>query len=914
MKLVDRSSGLEGDGRLANDTTKVSSVYGLPTIDLVTKDEYYDSFEDTANHLWTPYPFGTFNTNNWMHGYPNYGQTSGVFHGEFAWDINLIRPNTNREETAFLISPFMDLSNSTNLVFQFMQNRNLDIEDLFFVQFSRDRGKTWEKIPGQPIPGIDKHWANANVLLPTNEIMPGWNNTSSTYGAKNGIENKWKMSEKDISALADVSLGRVDEILLRFGFYDKSVPPTIPFGPDGVTVDAVRIIDMRTHDAAPIEIITPFSHCLLSNAEPVEFKIQNFGLSNLISTDVKVNVYKDGTSAPIQSFTENIPNLDLLPRDTAVVKLNGTVNLNDVRQWYTVEIITEYTLDQNIYNDTIRRRIENIEGCFLRLSLAGPGQHRATFMEGAHHQFYVNGRIPEYPSYMHYRDGYKAVSTFCARDSSTVTFELYDPFPPPTPANGNVDERNIVMYSMVNDLEPKIKIIDRTNTPLVRMPGGTQTKTFVMDCPPIRSVSMSDSDLRLVDKDILPTAREYNFELTWQSLGIDSISYVELQLWVDENLYKTDTLRLPGSSAVFYRETYSHLFDRVYIGPGEHVVTVISTKANEKFDYAPWDDTARMTLRVVDTSYTNISKDGYFTSFETDGRPQWVSLNPYTYTTNSLFEKGKPTKTIINKAFDGNKAWVTDLKKNFRPFDSSSVVSPYFFFEKEVCYQIGFQHIYAFRDFQQDGGNFQYSVDTGRTWVTITEPYGGDSSFQNWNNVYNIASIPNNSLQNPNDLGSYYNSGWSGISDSLGNYTESKAKLGFYGDQYVVFRFNFESDGPPNDEGWAVDYFSIDTLPASSCFTVGIEELFAKHSFFLGNNKPNPFNDQSLIPVYLPKSGELIVEVLNMMGQPIYQSREVMSQGDHLISIRNDNWASGVYYYSVIFDGERQTKKMMITK
>src|SRR5690606_8818855 len=179
----------------------------------------------------------------------------------------------------------------------------------------------------------------------------------------------------------------------------------------------------------------------------------------------------------------------------------------------------------------------------------------------------------------------------------------------------------------------------------------------------------------------------------------------------------------------------------------------------------------------------DVKSEGYTTGFEDDLRPQWLSVNPYTYSVNSLFKKGTPSKTSIVGAYEGDNAWVTELYYEYRAFDSSSLVSPFIQLEQDVCYLIDFYHNYAFDDKLHDGGHLQYSIDTGRTWKTINQ---GGKHVLNWYNTDHIPSIPDNSN----------NAGWTGITE--GSYIQSTNKLPSFTNDWAMLRFRFESDGPPN--------------------------------------------------------------------------------------------------------------------
>jgi len=87
------------------------------------------------------------------------------------------------------------------------------------------------------------------------------------------------------------------------------------------------------------------------------------------------------------------------------------------------------------------------------------------------------------------------------------------------------------------------------------------------------------------------------------------------------------------------------------------------------------------------------------------------------------------------------------------------------------------------------------------------------------------------------------------------------------------------------------------------------------HNVALGQNMPNPFNSNTVIPFSLVNAATVEFVVTDMMGK-IIENRELgtLSNGDHTINFNGSDLASGFYYYSVIVDGKRSTKKFAVAK
>jgi len=106
--------------------------------------------------------------------------------------------------------------------------------------------------------------------------------------------------------------------------------------------------------------------------------------------------------------------------------------------------------------------------------------------------------------------------------------------------------------------------------------------------------------------------------------------------------------------------------------------------------------------------------------------------------------------------------------------------------------------------------------------------------------------------------------------------------------------------------------FSTDpAFPASGPLGITTEDA----NVALGQNMPNPFNSNTVIPFSLVNAATVEFVVTDMMGK-IIENRELgtLSTGDHTINFNGSDLASGFYYYSVIVDGKRSTKKFAVAK
>lgn len=93
---------------------------------------------------------------------------------------------------------------------------------------------------------------------------------------------------------------------------------------------------------------------------------------------------------------------------------------------------------------------------------------------------------------------------------------------------------------------------------------------------------------------------------------------------------------------------------------------------------------------------------------------------------------------------------------------------------------------------------------------------------------------------------------------------------------------------------------------------VGIEEN-SLAAATLGQNIPNPANDNTRINFNLTYNATVSFEVVDIAGKRVYaRNMGTQSVGEHWIDFNVDALNSGVYFYSVIVDGEKITRKMIV--
>jgi hypothetical protein len=86
-------------------------------------------------------------------------------------------------------------------------------------------------------------------------------------------------------------------------------------------------------------------------------------------------------------------------------------------------------------------------------------------------------------------------------------------------------------------------------------------------------------------------------------------------------------------------------------------------------------------------------------------------------------------------------------------------------------------------------------------------------------------------------------------------------------------------------------------------------------AFAVSQNFPNPFNPSTSIQYYLPKGGDVRIEILDVQGQVVDVLVDAyISAGDHLTVWHADHRASGTYFYRLFFGGFAKTKSMVLIR
>lgn len=85
--------------------------------------------------------------------------------------------------------------------------------------------------------------------------------------------------------------------------------------------------------------------------------------------------------------------------------------------------------------------------------------------------------------------------------------------------------------------------------------------------------------------------------------------------------------------------------------------------------------------------------------------------------------------------------------------------------------------------------------------------------------------------------------------------------------------------------------------------------------FSISQNYPNPFNNNTLIKYSIAQPCHVVIKIIDSLGKEIsVLADEENNPGNHEIYFNGDNFASGVYYYTIYAGQFSKTKKMILLK
>jgi hypothetical protein len=165
-----------------------------------------------------------------------------------------------------------------------------------------------------------------------------------------------------------------------------------------------------------------------------------------------------------------------------------------------------------------------------------------------------------------------------------------------------------------------------------------------------------------------------------------------------------------------------------------------------------------------------------------------------------------------------------------------------------------------------------------------------------------------------------------GIAFNLSNLVDPKTGLGVLGyftdgsiEPLIIYNGQQESIYTETDWRWdEIDRLGI--VAANGSYQKWTKYVLAVQStnpqiVRIEQNYPNPFNKQTTIRYSIPEPKDVRLEIFDILGRKVATLvDETQPKGIYKETFDSQGYASGIYFYRIILDGEVTTKKMTLIK
>lgn len=604
-------------------------------------------------------------------------------------------------------------------------------------------------------------------------------------------------------------------------------------------IDDVKVTELYENNFGIIGMSPKTDSSYFTENEPISVSLVNISPDTITAgTEIPVG-YQYENNAPVEetiSLSE-----ELHPFDTLDYNFTQTADLSDLTKRYEFTSWVAFPDDNHSYNDTLsdyyaQSYCEPRSNCYSGGTPTGIG----TFiLEGIHEQFDINNSnslcgSTDAKGYSYHGDQMAKLYT-----GSEFQMQIRAIVPPPDlgipimgeffkiwidfDQSGSFEKDELVYANEQRDID---LLTDTIEIPADAAEGKTRMRVRssyyqedlispTQSCSPIGHGETEDYSVEILSYPDIDLNSESLTELPVTKPGLSSAEQIGLKVVslgnnqieagteipyayrvndhdIVRESFVLDNALQKGDTASF---VFNNAIDMSSIG--EYKIKLWNEKQD---DEDPWNDTLMTRIHHME----KFDGNDYEESFE-NGTAGWFdeSLN-----WQPVWEKGTPSQDKIANAFDGNNVWMTSLDENY-PHESEMILhTPAFDFSGMEKPMISFwMHLRT--EFNWDGMIMEASTD-GYDWTKIGAEEGLD--------FYN-----NKETNNPQwELGTPW---WSG---NNGGWNKYEFVVDEYSDKSnVMFRFRFKSDLYENDEGVAIDEFTI----TEKIVDLGITEYLGPKDF-----------------------------------------------------------------------------------
>jgi len=263
-----------------------------------------------------------------------------------------------------------------------------------------------------------------------------------------------------------------------------------------------------------------------------------------------------------------------------------------------------------------------------------------------------------------------------------------------------------------------------------------------------------------------------------------------------------------------------------------------------------------------------------------------------TSTDTDLWQRGVPSKTLLNTVASGTSAYVTSLSGNHPDattsylytncYDLATISSPVLKFKMSFDIEQDWDHMYV-----------EYSINQGGTWAIL-----GTADDANWyNSNSTLNGLPGKQWtgegEDTNVLG--------GRNATLHDYSYDLSGVTNDGESgsSIIFRFKFVADAAENEEGVLIDDLVLDgVLPVGEFGTIKGLSIY-----------PNPSN--SIFNINWAQGNDFSISIFDLTGKLLFQE-ESDSKSLRNFSLDLSKFSKGIYFAKIKVDDKQNTKKLIL--